>query len=135
MEARTTILLIEAEENLRRLLTEALEDHYNVLVCKDGVEGIKIYEKHIGQIAAVVTEFEMPRLQGDLVTEWIHRAKPELPVIILTRYPEGIYTKAMPDTARDPKVQLLRKPFEASQLLLLLSGSIAQQPEKHIQTN
>src|ERR1700748_1002765 len=79
-----TILLVEDETRVRRLLSDSLSRRYEVLESKDGVEAVSVFEKNLSRILAVVTDLEMPRLKGDVLTEWIHSIKPNLPVILIS---------------------------------------------------
>ena len=124
MSHKQTILLIENKAPLRRSLVSELQAGYDVLVCQDGVDGVKTYERHLEQIAAVVTDLETPRIKGNLIAEWIHHIKPELPIIILTTRYKGIGLENMLRMAQDPEVELLQKPIDAGELLALLHKAI-----------
>lgn len=124
MSRKQTILLIENQAPLRRSLVSELQAGYDVLVCQDGVDGVKTYERHLEQIAAVVTELETPRIKGNFIAEWIHHIKPELPIIILTTRHKGVGLADMFHMTQDPEVELLQKPIKANELLALLHKAI-----------
>ena len=80
---RPTILLIESDGRRRRRLRSALQSDYDAVEAANGVEGLRVFERFSERIRAVVTRLDLPRLNGDLVADWIHRLRPELPIIVL----------------------------------------------------
>jgi DNA-binding NtrC family response regulator len=115
MKLKKAILVIAREGSLRRLLkgTGGLD----VVAVRDGVEGVRAYERQRARLCAVVAELDAPRLGGDLVADWIHRADPELPIIIT-----GEAGEATPDClSRDPKVRFVGQPLDRPQLISLLA--------------
>ena len=82
-----TILIVEDSNffrnQVRNYMTEA---GFNVLEGEDGVEALEVLEEHVDDITMVVTDIEMPNMDGFQLTEKI-RQNPEfshLPVIALT---------------------------------------------------
>ncbi|MBI5020927.1 MAG: PAS domain S-box protein [Ignavibacteriales bacterium] len=60
-----TILIVEDEEMLAILLSSIISDQgYNVLIAKDGQEGIQIYKDNLGKIDLVVSDMGLPKLGG-----------------------------------------------------------------------
>jgi type II secretory ATPase GspE/PulE/Tfp pilus assembly ATPase PilB-like protein/CheY-like chemotaxis protein len=80
-----TVLLVEDEEPLRRVLRDLLErEGYNVVEAKDGVQALDEIDRHAPDV--VVLDLNLPRLDGYGVLSHL-RARPatlELPVIVLT---------------------------------------------------
>jgi len=118
---KQTILLIEDEESFRRQIASDLCANYDVLVARDGLDGIKVYERFDGRITAVITELEVPRLEGDLVADWIRRRNPKLPIIIMAG---GHISIDLEILLREPKIELLQKPFTLHELESLLKELI-----------
>lgn len=117
MSIKQTILVVDDEPSIRDALAIELEASYDVLVACDGLDAICVYEQHVERIAAIVTDFDMPRLNGRLVTEWVHHINPQLPIVIMS----GGNTD-LEDVLQNPTVSFLSKPFEPSELESLLSG-------------
>jgi two-component system, cell cycle sensor histidine kinase and response regulator CckA len=69
-----TILLVEDESGLRRLISKVLEKQgYRVLETKDGQEALSICQDSLVHIDLVVTDFAMPRMTGvQLKEKWQH---------------------------------------------------------------
>jgi type II secretory ATPase GspE/PulE/Tfp pilus assembly ATPase PilB-like protein/CheY-like chemotaxis protein len=83
--SRFTVLLVEDEDPLRRVLRDLLErDGYTVVEAGDGVAALDEIDRHAPD--AVVLDLNLPRLDGYAVLKHL-RARPataELPVLVLT---------------------------------------------------
>jgi len=118
-----TILLVEDEAPVRRLLRDSLACKYEVLESCDGVEAVTVFEKNLSRILVVITDLEMPRLNGDVLTEWIHGIRPELPVILISaRERDDDLISALLASKR---VEFLGKPFDLWQLEELVERAVA----------
>jgi len=117
MPGKQTILIVDDDPNVRIMLADSLEEHYDVLLAGDGVDAAYLYESNAQRIAAIVTDLEMPRLGGQSLTDWVHHIHPQLPVIIMSGSFEG---HALGDLPRQPMTSFLGKPFAAAQLAAIL---------------
>ena len=79
-----TILIVEDVELNIDLLVQLLEDDYNLLVAKDGAEGVTITEKQ--QPDLVLMDISLPVMDGYEATRAIRKAFPSLPVIGLSAH-------------------------------------------------
>ncbi len=81
---RPTLVLVEDNSDLRRMLQLQLKDKYNIVPAKDGIEGLdKIKETHPDLI---ITDLMMPRMDG---AELLRRVRNDftvshVPIIVLT---------------------------------------------------
>lgn len=116
LAGRKTILLVEDDRDTLNTLASHLGARYDVLVANDGVDAVYVYERNLERIAAVVTDLNMPRLDGQLLTEWVHHIRPRLPVILLSGSLRSTAEQALRGTA----VTFLGKPFEHSRREKLL---------------
>jgi CheY-like chemotaxis protein len=122
MPTRRTILLVDDDPLVRNMLAEHFRSNYEVLLAGDGVEAVYLFENNADQVAAVVTDLEMPRLNGQILEERVHHINPQLPVIIMS----GAFEKyARRNLARRPMTSFLGKPFEVSQLESMLELALA----------
>lgn len=81
----TQVLIVDDSITTRTLMKKILESaHYQVLVAKDGLEGKNAVEAHVPDI--VVTDIEMPNMDGFELTRWIKSYGPsaKTPVIMIT---------------------------------------------------
>jgi len=82
-----TVLTIDDSRTMREMLNHALvEAGYRVLQAVDGVEGLEVLQANGGDIDVVITDINMPRLDGFGVIEGVradpaHRATP---ILVLT---------------------------------------------------
>jgi DNA-binding NtrC family response regulator len=83
-----TILLVEDEENLRKLVGVWLKAAgYQVFEAANGSEALKLWSDRIGQLDLLVTDMVMPGgMNGLELAEEFKKLKPQLPVIILSGY-------------------------------------------------
>jgi two-component system cell cycle response regulator DivK len=79
-----TILIVEDVELNIDLLVQLLEEDYNLLVAKDGAEGVAITEKQ--QPDLVLMDISLPAMDGYEATRAIRKAFPSLPVIGLSAH-------------------------------------------------
>jgi CheY-like chemotaxis protein len=116
-DTRKTILLVEDDPLTRDLLGTLLQDGYDVLAARDGVEASEIYEREKGRIDVVITDYMMPRLDGARLAELLAGYDAGLPIIMVSgsvgyQEIERLFTL--------PKFALLSKPFDVKVLLELV---------------
>jgi len=82
-----TILIVEDSNFFRNQVHNYMEEAgFNVFEGEDGVEALQVLEEHVDEIAMVVTDIEMPNMDGFELTEKIKHDERfrHLPVIALT---------------------------------------------------
>jgi two-component system cell cycle sensor histidine kinase/response regulator CckA len=104
---RETILIVEDEEAVRRLMSASLEQGgYQVLIAADGMEALKIVSSHANRIDLLVTDLAMPGMNG---TELAHKVKERLhgtEILFISGYAEELRQSGEIDDSR-----FLQKPF------------------------
>ncbi len=81
------MLFIDDEEGIRRSITRALRhEEYNILLAKDGDEGLALFEKHMPEIDIVISDYKMPGRDGMEILCRIGKMNPEITRILLTGY-------------------------------------------------
>ena len=89
--ANGTILLVEDESGLRRLINKILERQgYRVLEAKDGEEALSICQDSLAHIDLVVTDFAMPRMTGVQLTERVAALRPSMKFLLISGYAEEV---------------------------------------------
>jgi len=84
----TPILCVEDEGASRLLLVRILEQRFStVLVAKDGAEGLDLFRRH--QPPMVITDIQMPGLDGIAMAKAIKAEAPDTHIIITTAYGES----------------------------------------------
>lgn len=102
------ILYAEDERDLRELTTEILSSEgYDCVAVNDGVEAKEILKQE--HFDLLLTDFNMPTVDGTELLFWCREQGLYLPVIFITGSPEliPIQKKAMTDTS----ASLVHKPF------------------------
>lgn len=79
-----TILIVEDMEMNIDLLTQLLEDDYNLLVARDGEQGVLLTEAN--QPDLVLMDISLPVMDGYEATRRIHQLFPFLPIIGLSAH-------------------------------------------------
>jgi len=104
-----TVLVVEDDEQLRRLTHRALDAQgYTVLVADRGGTALDIARRHKGDIDLLLTDVIMPDTNGRKLAETIRAARPSLRVLYMSGYPDGaIASHGM----LEPGVAYLAKPF------------------------
>jgi PAS domain S-box-containing protein len=104
-----TILLVEDEENLRRLARQYLETQgYRVLEAADSAAAVHICSDEPGPIHLLLTDVIMPGLNGRQLAERIVALRPKVKVLYMSGYTENVIGH---DGTIEPGVNLLQKPF------------------------
>jgi signal transduction histidine kinase/ActR/RegA family two-component response regulator len=84
---RETILFVEDEENQLHLMQRFLSRQgYRVLTAKDGLEAIETHRLYRDEIALVILDLGLPKMNGWEVFEKMKEADPKLKAIVATGY-------------------------------------------------
>ncbi|MFZ5586348.1 MAG: response regulator [Thermodesulfobacteriota bacterium] len=113
------ILLIDDDPDCRRDLGEALiACGFRPLAAESGERGLKLLEHH--DIAAVITDWQMPGMDGLAVAEAVRLSRCGTPVVLITGSPDW---RGAAETARRHGVRrCLRKPLNLRELMSCLGG-------------
>src|SRR5712671_5015524 len=83
-----TILLVEDEALVRRVIKEVLEiEGFLVLEASDGDEAVSISKAHLDEIHLLLTDVVMPKLNGKTVAAELARERPEMRVMYISGFP------------------------------------------------
>jgi two-component system, cell cycle sensor histidine kinase and response regulator CckA len=103
-----TVLLVEDEEEVRRLGSEILQAcGYTVLETADPLEALTIGERQNGDIDLLVTDMVMPGMEGSELAMRLEAMSPRLRVLCMSGYTDQIAAVA----ANQPARAFLPKPF------------------------
>jgi two-component system cell cycle response regulator DivK len=110
-----TILIVEDIDLNVDLLTQLLEEEYDVLVAKDGVQGVALTEQC--QPDLVLMDISLPLMDGYEATRTIRKTFSSLPII-------GLSAHAMQGDAEKAKAagctDYLTKPVDEDKLFTML---------------
>ncbi|MBI5016277.1 MAG: PAS domain S-box protein [Deltaproteobacteria bacterium] len=110
-----TVLLVEDDEALRDLAVDVLQQHgYAAVAASNGEEALRLLEEREGEVALVVTDVVMPRMDGVALYDRVRRLRAETRFLFVSGYPDGAMDEGF---MLDALVPFLRKPFNTRQLL------------------
>ncbi|MCA1787832.1 MAG: response regulator, partial [Desulfobacteraceae bacterium] len=109
-----TVLLIEDEASVRYMVKAMLTRlGYAVIEAQDGVEALRLFQEHQNEIACVLSDLTMPRMNGwETLTE-LRRMGADVPVILASGYDkESVMTGDHPELPQ----AFLNKPYSMGAL-------------------
>ncbi|OGV61530.1 MAG: hypothetical protein A3K19_07270 [Lentisphaerae bacterium RIFOXYB12_FULL_65_16] len=82
-----TVLVVDDEEIVRQVADRMLQKlGFKVITAVDGVDGVEKFRKHAQDIAAVVLDLSMPRMDGEEAFNEIRRLRPDAVVVLSSGY-------------------------------------------------
>ncbi|MEU4560417.1 PAS domain S-box protein [Actinoplanes sp. NPDC023936] len=122
----STVLVVEDEPALGRVVTRILANAgYHVLTAADATEALGLYEQH--GCDALLTDVIMPGISGRRLAELLHERQPELPVLYMSGYSNGLLGTTH---ILDEDIAFLEKPFTAADLLNKLAATRGRNPSQ-----
>ena len=116
-----TILLVEDDPNVRAILVRELESHgYRVLEAEGGRQALERVRQHTGSLDAVITDVQMPGLDGRSLADALREVRPEVPVLFMSGHPDGEMIRDL-NASGQP---FLQKPFTGEELASLVDGTL-----------
>ena len=114
-----SLLLVEDYEPLRADMAEVLEDFFaTVTVASNGVEAIGLYDKHYKEAQryydVVITDIQMPMMDGIDLAEEIRKRNPKQQLIVLSAYTDSEYLIRLINIGI---AQFINKPVEQDELV------------------
>jgi len=111
------LLVVEDDVELLEALSETLQSAgYSVTQAKDGRDALNVLDDNVFDL--IVTDIQMPNMDGHILLKKVKEKFPELPVMLMTAY--GSIQQAV-DAMRDGAVDYMVKPFEAEVLVNMVS--------------
>jgi DNA-binding response OmpR family regulator len=129
-----TILMIEDDHEMRRMLAKALRrDGYRVIEARNGDEALEWLAP--GVIAGdarrmpdvVVSDVRLPYFSGFEILECLKVAVPSVPVILITAFPDEFTQRQAAELDAEC---VLEKPFELHALRAELRRTLAREPSE-----
>jgi CheY-like chemotaxis protein len=135
LKGSETILLVEDEISVRRMLREALSrGGYRVWEAENGAEALERWGAEVGEIDLVVTDVVMPIMNGLKMAEELKKRRPSLKILFMSGHAEEMLSS---QGGLDLHLDLLSKPFvpkvlvsRVQEVLVPLHLSSAQNGQK-----
>lgn len=111
-----TVLLVEDDSHVLKLARSILErSRYTVLAAGSGAEALRIAQEYPKEIHLLVTDVVMPGMSGRQLSDSLHGARPETPVLYTSGYTDDAIVH---HGVLDAGVNLLEKPYSQNELLV-----------------
>lgn len=111
MQNKPTVLVVEDDEDLQQALSEMLGDlGFAVVMASDGHQALEALSNH--NISLILSDIEMPRLNGVSLLQALRGKGSDIPVILMTGYTDYLNI----NLGRRGAVALLEKPFSRSKI-------------------
>ncbi|HKP96878.1 MAG TPA: PAS domain S-box protein [Fibrobacteria bacterium] len=121
-----TVLVVEDEEAVRKLITEVLAGAgYAVVPAENGVAALRAAETHAGRIDLLLTDLVMGEMGGRELAEKIQARMPWIRLIYMSGYTDDT---AVRHGILEARTEFLQKPFSAASLLQRVRGVLDGKP-------
>jgi hypothetical protein len=109
-----TILLVEDEEEVRKLAREMLlSQGYRVLEAGDGPDALRVWESNRDSIDLLITDVIMPAMSGGQLAGALTAMQPDLKVLYISGYTDEVIAR---HGVLEAETHLLQKPFSRKAL-------------------
>ncbi|RXJ86115.1 EAL domain-containing protein [Arcobacter sp. CECT 8985] len=117
-----TILYAEDEESLREITLNILKGFTKKqYVAEDGKEGLELFKKNEDEIDLIITDVNMPHMNGLEMIKHIKEINPNIPIIVATAFSNTEYLLEAINIGVDKYVL---KPIDMKKLLQTMSQSL-----------
>jgi len=115
-----TVAVVDDDPAILRSLEDLLESaDYAVHACLSGPALLQ--SGRLGDISCVISDVDMPGMDGFELLRLIHEARPGLPAVLITGYPETLPRLDHPGGGTPP---VLTKPFDGRDLLAAVERAL-----------
>jgi CheY-like chemotaxis protein len=113
-----TLLLVEDEVELLNLMQHAMEGKgYKVLTARDGVEAVKTYTRSKDDIALVLSDVGLPKLNGAALFSTLKEFDPKVNFILASGY---LSPSLKSDLLQAGAKAFIQKPYDPKEVLRLI---------------
>ena len=116
-----TILIVDDSSMLINYLESSLtkyDDKFNFIFAKDGMEAIDLIKDN--EISLIVTDLQMPRIDGLGLLAYVHKYHPNIPCIVMSAHG----TPAIIENLQSDILQFIEKPFTADALADIITNAL-----------
>lgn len=118
------VLLIEDDDQTRRMLREALESQgYAVLESVNGKEGLSMFQAQ--PVDLVICDLVMPEKGGISTIQELGKLAPNLKIIAISGYSRAMGENTLEYTRRLGTMGTMSKPFALSEMMAMVNKAIS----------
>jgi len=122
--AGRTILIVDDEPMMLDMNADMLESFdYNTFTAENGQVGLDLFKAQIDEIDLVITDINMPVMDGPTMIREIRNLRPDMPIMAVSGLSEVEHAK---DGTGLEGVQILRKPYSTDDLLSAIRQRIGE---------
>lgn len=116
LHGKETILLVEDQDMVRKLVSEALEAYgYNVIEASTPTNGLQRADEIEGSIHLLLTDVIMPEMNGREFYQRVSPLHPDMKVLYMSGYTDNVIVH---HGVLDEGIDFLEKPFTVQNLIL-----------------
>ena len=122
------LLVVDDEENIRDTVRGMLIQYgYTVVVAEDGIEAVARFAEAQGEIKLLITDLDMPNMDGPTLIRILRQMSPKLKIIISSGILRGKQvTGSLPaELAALGITRFLDKPYTAEQIAQVIHDTLA----------
>lgn len=109
-----TVLYVEDEEEVQKQFANVLNKvFFKVFIASNGQEGVEVFKEHKESIDFIISDIQMPLLDGLEMIEQIKEINPDIPAILVTSHGEFDYFMRANDLG---VYRYIQKPLDVSEL-------------------
>lgn len=115
------VLIVDDESLMRELVSEMLKGKAkSIIPAQSGVEALEIF-KQIPKIDIIITDMNMPGMNGLQLLEKIRQMDPIIPVVVMTGYSEIF---GIEESLKSGVEEYIKKPFKREELEIIVDRAI-----------
>jgi signal transduction histidine kinase/ActR/RegA family two-component response regulator len=123
-----TVLIAEDDASVRAMVAKLLGSRgYRVFEASSGPDAIALFERNASEISLVVSDVMMPRMSGKDVVDQLRRARPGLPILLVSGYAHDVLGR---DVTLGERCAFLAKPFSEAALLDAVRALVESRQEE-----
>lgn len=123
IQQKQKILIVDDSEMNRNLLMVILEDEYEIIQAKDGVQAVDYLQKHAEELSLILLDLIMPQMDGFEVLAYMNKEHwiENVPVVIISAEDAPAYIKRGYDLG---VTDFIGKPFDANMVRRRVTNAI-----------
>lgn len=121
-----TVLIVDDNKKLLESLADSLvniKPRLEIFTAEDGEKAIQILKKK--PVSLLVTDMEMPKVDGLELLAYVNENHPEIPCILMTGHPGSEKMKRIPDNL----LKFILKPFSLDEFATIVIQAVAKKQE------
>ncbi len=123
------LLLVDDDAAVSEITAEILKTHgYRVVSARDGAEGVSTYLKHLQEIVLVLTDSNMPFMDGAAMIRRLKEVNPKVKILITSGSREEVIALRQVDANI---VGHLQKPYSTGRLLEKVNEILSERNTNH----